>query len=332
MDAVLPGDFRQLALRLQLGELRFVVCVRDRPWTQAVAERERDVVRAHDLADFAEVRIGEVLPVVREAPLGEDRATARDDACHAARGHRDVAQQHAGVDGEVVHALLALLDERIAVDLPREIFRTPAGFLERLIDGHRPDRDRGVADDPLTRLVNVFSGRQIHDRIGAPERRPAQLVHFFFNRGGHGGVADVGVDFHQEVSADDHRFELQVIDVRGDDGAAARDLIPDEPGRQSFAQGDEFHLRGDLALARIVELRHTSTGSRGAGRRHSLLHPCLAQLRKAAGDVVILRAAGVVDAERRFGGRQDDLAHRDAHTSRPIDEDFAGVGKCGGEI
>ena len=52
LDAVVPGDARQFALRLELGELRFVVGISDRTWTQAVAERERHVVLAHDLADL----------------------------------------------------------------------------------------------------------------------------------------------------------------------------------------------------------------------------------------------------------------------------------------
>ncbi len=256
LDVVLPGDLRQLALRLQLGELRLVVRVGDRARPQAVAERERHVVGAHDLADLAEVRVGEVLLVMRQAPLRHDRPAARDDAGDAPRGHRDVAEQHAGVDGEVVDALLALLDERVAVDLPRQILRTAADLLERLIDRHRADRHRRVADDPLARLVDVLAGRQIHHRVGAPQRRPAQLLDFFLDRRRHGGVADVGVDLHQEVAADDHRLELEVIDVRRDDGAAARHFVADEVGRQPLAHGDELHLRRDLALARVVELRH----------------------------------------------------------------------------
>ena len=182
LDVVLPGDARQLALRLQLGELRLVVGVGDRARAQAVAERERDVVGAHDLADLAEVRVGEVLLVMREAPLRDDRSAARDDAGEAAGGHRDVAQQHAGVDGEVVDALLRLLDERVAVDLPGQIFGPAADFLERLVDRHRADRHRRVAEDPLARLVDVAAGRQIHHRVGAPQRRPAQLLDFLLDR------------------------------------------------------------------------------------------------------------------------------------------------------
>ena len=107
-----------------------------------------------------------------------------------------------------------------------------------------------LPDDPLARLVNVLAGREIHHRVGAPQRRPLELRDLFLDGRRDGGVADVGVDLHQEVAADDHRLELEVIDVGRDDGAAARDLVADEVGRQPFAHRDELHLGRDLALAR----------------------------------------------------------------------------------
>src|SRR5204862_415128 len=82
-----------------------------------------------------------------------DRSAARDDAGHTARRHRDVPQQDAGVHREVVDALLRLFDEGVAVDLPREIFRPAADLLERLVDRHRADGDRRVAQDPRARAV-----------------------------------------------------------------------------------------------------------------------------------------------------------------------------------
>lgn len=49
----------------------------------------------------------------RVAHLCVDGAAAGDDAGEAVGGERDVAQQHAGVDGEVVHPLLRLLQQRL---------------------------------------------------------------------------------------------------------------------------------------------------------------------------------------------------------------------------
>ena len=72
LHVVLPGDPVQLTLGFQLGELRFVIGVRDRAGAKTVAQRERDVVGAHDLADLAEVRVEEVLRVMRETPLRQD--------------------------------------------------------------------------------------------------------------------------------------------------------------------------------------------------------------------------------------------------------------------
>jgi hypothetical protein len=110
-----------------------------------------------------------------------------------------------------------------------------------------------------------------------------------------------------------------VVDVRGDDGAAARNLVADEIGRQSLAEGDELHLRRDLAFARVVQLGHGLTRSRGCAPRRD---PRLAQFRQTLLRVVPLRAAGVVNPDRRLATRQCDLAHRDAHVHRTVDVDL----------
>ncbi len=52
LTAFLPCNFRQFAKRFQLGELRAVVGIRNRTGTQAVAERERDIVFAHQIRKF----------------------------------------------------------------------------------------------------------------------------------------------------------------------------------------------------------------------------------------------------------------------------------------
>ena len=199
-------------------------------------------------------------------------------------------------------------------------------------------------------------GGQIHHRVGAPQRRPLELLDLFLDRRGDGRVADVRVDLHQEVPADDHRLELGVIDVGRDDGAAARDLAADELGVEPFAQRDVLHLGRHHALARVVQLRHAlarpglqrQPGALGDGRRHlarpGRLHelprtfgdvaapddPVAAAKRQPLADIDAARTAGVVDAQGRLAARQRDLPHRhgDGHIAgAAFDIHFAGIGK-----
>jgi hypothetical protein len=139
----------------------------------------------------------------------------RDDAGHAGGGHGDEAQQDAGVDGEVVHALLGLLDEGVAEEFPGEVLGFAVHFFERLVDGHGADGHGGVAEDPFAGGVDVLAGGEVHDGVRAPLGGPAHLLDFLLDAGGDGAVADVGVDLHEEVAADDHRLELGVVDVGG---------------------------------------------------------------------------------------------------------------------
>src|SRR6185312_4329872 len=60
--------------------------------------------------------------------------------------------------------------------------------------------------------------------------RPYHLFHLLLDRGGNGGIADIGVDLGEEVAADDHRLKLGVIDIGRDDSAAASDLVTHEFG------------------------------------------------------------------------------------------------------
>ena len=283
LAALVPGDLGELAQGLELGELGAVVGVGDRARPQAVAERERHVVFAHDVADLVEALVEEALLVAGEAPLRHDRAAARNDPGDAVGGEVDVAEPHAGVDGEIVDALLALLDQRVLVALPVELDRIAVDLLQRLVDRHGADRHRRIADDPFARVVDVAAGGEVHHRVGAPADRPHHLLHLFLDRGGHRRVADIGVDLGEEVPADDHRLELGVVDVGGNDGAPARDLAAhefrrDEGGTAApklspsasaasarsslqlaaeiLALGDVDHLLGDDAGARELELRH----------------------------------------------------------------------------
>ena len=143
---------------LQFSELCFVVCVRDGARTQSVTQTERDVIGAHDLADFFEVGVEEVLLVMRKAPLCENGSATADNAGSALHGQGNVAEQNAGMDREIVHTLLGLLNQRVSIEFPGQFLRPPAAFLQRLVDGHGADRNRRVPQNPLSCLVDVSSG------------------------------------------------------------------------------------------------------------------------------------------------------------------------------
>ncbi len=329
-----PGHAIQLALRAQLRELRLVVGIRDGAGAQAVTQRERHVVRPHDLADLAEMRVGEVLLMVRQAPFGQDGAAATDNAGHPVRGQRDVAQQHARVHREIVDALFRLFDERIAVHFPGQVLRHTAGPLQCLVDGHGADGHGRVAQDPLARFVDVTAGRKVHHRIRAPEDGPAQLLDFLLDGRGNRAVTNVGVDLHLEVAADDHRLQLGMIDVRGNDGAAARDFGAHELRRHALADGNELHLGCDLALPRVVQLRHglALPGPPHRAASRAFPDPVLAHAGQALANIEVLRAAGVVHAQRRLTARQPDLAHGHAHTARSLDVHLRRAGERALEI
>ena len=140
------------------------------------------------------------------------------------------------MDGEVVHALLGLLDERVAVDLPAQLLDAPVYLLQRLIEGDGADGHGAIAQDPLARLVDMAACGEVHDGVGAPAGRPDGLLYLLGDAAGDGGVADVGIDLTEEVAADDHGLALGVVDVRWEDGAAAGQLLSDELCRHQLRQ------------------------------------------------------------------------------------------------
>ena len=304
LHVVLPRDLSQCAQSFQLAELSLVVGVGQAARPQPVAQREGDVVLLGHFADPLEVRVEEILLLVAEAPLGHDRAPAGHDSGHALGGERHVPQQQPGVDGEVVHALLGLLDDGVEKHVDGQVVDPAPHFLQTLVNGYRADGHRRVADDPLARLVDVGASGQIHHGVRAPAGRPLQLLHLFLDRRGQRRVADVGVDFHQEVAADGHRFQLGVADVGREDRAAGGDLVAYERWREVLPQGHEAHLFGDLAAAGAMHLGKVhiavARAARGPGRT---------QLGQTLAWIVALRPGGVVDAHRRLPARQRDLAH-----------------------
>src|ERR1700747_625441 len=76
LDTMFPGPASQLALSVELAELRFIVGVRNRTRTKSVTDRKRHIVRCHDLANFVPMRVEKVLLMMSQTPFRQDRTTA----------------------------------------------------------------------------------------------------------------------------------------------------------------------------------------------------------------------------------------------------------------
>ena len=225
--------------------------------------------------------------MMRQTPLGHDGTTTRNDTCYAVSRQRNITQQHTGMDGEVIHALLCLFNQGVAEQLPGQVFGLAVNLLQGLVDGHGTNRHRRITQNPFTGFMNIFAGRKVHQGIATPASRPGHLLDFFFDRGSHCRVTDISIDLDQEITANNHWLEFRVIDITGNNGATTRDLITHKLRRDLFRQigskglalmldqelligrvlaqfiethgladRDVFHLGRNNALARIVHLGH----------------------------------------------------------------------------
>src|SRR5690606_34763855 len=122
LNIVLPGNLGSLSQALQLAKLCRVVGIGNGTRAQAVTEAEGDIVGLHDFADVFKVLVQEAFLVVRQTPLGHDRAAPGHDAGGALGSQWYVVQTYAGMDGEVIHALLRLFNQGVAEDFPSQVF------------------------------------------------------------------------------------------------------------------------------------------------------------------------------------------------------------------
>ena len=164
------------------------------------------------------------------------------------------------MDGEIIHALLGLLDQRVLEHFPIELERIAPHLFQRLIDRHRADGHRRIAHDPRANVMDVAPRREVHHRIGAPADRPHQLLDLLRDARRYGGVSDIRVDLDQKIAADRHRLQFDMIDVGRDDGAAPRNLGAHEFRRHEFgdfgaeaiAVGEALRRPGERRLARKI--------------------------------------------------------------------------------
>src|SRR4026209_1849169 len=108
--------------------------------------------------------------MMSKAPFGHDAPPAADNACSTSRRERDVAQQYPGVNREIIDTLLALFEECVAINVPRQILGFATDLFEGLINGNSADGNRRIAQNPFACGVNVLAGGEVHHSVGTPER------------------------------------------------------------------------------------------------------------------------------------------------------------------
>ena len=94
--------------------------------------------------------------------------------------------------------------------------------------------------------MDVFSCGKIHDVVCPPLGGPLHFFHLFIDGGCYGRVADVGIDFHEEITADNHWLVFGVIDIGRNDGATTGYF------RANVFRGDVRRHFGTEGLARML--------------------------------------------------------------------------------
>ena len=107
--------------------------------------------------------------------------------------------------------------------------------------------------------MDILACRQIHYSVCTPESSPSKLLYLFLNRRCDSRVSDICVDFDLEVSANNHRLDLRMVNVRWDDCTAPGYLIANEIRLDAFSYRHEFHLRSDFTPTSIGHLGHGRT-------------------------------------------------------------------------
>jgi len=82
-----------------------------------------------------------------------------------------------------------------------------------------------MPQDGFANFMNVAAGGKIHYGVGAVMHGSVQLFQFLFNLGSHSRVANVGVDLAQRRHADGHGLQFGMIDIGGNNHAAAGHFV-----------------------------------------------------------------------------------------------------------
>ena len=157
LHILFPCTYYEFAHCVEFGELGFVVGIGNTAGAQSVSQRDCHVVLGKDVADVVEVFVEERFAVVDKTPLAHDTTSAAYDTTQAFVGEMNVVATDSGMDGKVIHTLFALLNQRIFIDFPRQVFHFAVHFFKCLVDRYSSYRHGAVAYNPFARFVNVVA-------------------------------------------------------------------------------------------------------------------------------------------------------------------------------
>ncbi len=193
------------------------------------------------------------------------------------------------MDGHVIDAL-----RRLFLDHFQHYFRvqilhaldTGDGF----VDWHGADGHGRVTQDGFADVMDVTAGGEVHHSVGAVVHGGVQFLQFFLRVRGDGRIADIGVDLAQRGHADGHGLKFRMVDVGGNDHAAAGDFIAYEFWCDLFTVGYVAHFFCDDALAGVVHLGEVAVGV--------LLFACGQPLSARLGDGVSIAGIAIIGGHR----------------------------------
>ena len=262
LGAGAAGALGQLGQRQQLANLGAVVGVREASGPQAVAQREREVVRDGEFNQTVEEFVVGVFGLVARHPAGHKRAAAGDDVQLAALGLEPVhgVARDAGVQRHERDAVLGVFLNDVEQFVYRNVGEVLAGVLGvgcYLVNGDGSQRERRLRQNRFPHSVEVAAGREVHQRVGAGVLCHAGLAELQLDVGAVAARADVGVDLGPKALADSHGPDaLAEAIVEGNYRGAFRDEFPECLGRNALRRGGPFHFRSYAALYGRLKLRH----------------------------------------------------------------------------
>ena len=193
---------------------------------------------------------------MHEHPLRKQRPATRDDADETLLDERQMFLQHARVNREVINALRGLMFKHREDDFFVEVFE----FLpdDHRVNRHGTDGNSRVEAERFTALIEVATGRKIHDRVRAPLLRPLQFLDLFMRTRGNRRRAHVCIDLRLRRATDGHRIQLvcEVHAIGWNHHATCSDLITHLQWSEMWlTRSDAFHFFRHNTKTRALKLR-----------------------------------------------------------------------------